>query len=349
MQSIALQHNTGDYTCMTNGLEDMYAEAARCEPPPGFLFCLGALCSPVYLKAARGEVPRMVYLNAAQPKRLYAFLAETVGFSCRVVEGRGFRFTLDAAKREIDAGNPVLAGACDMFHLPYMDKHYRKAHVPIHYFLIVGYDDDKRQVLLLDCGRERRQALSYDDLEQAWGAETKGFSRKNTMRAFGFQRPARGMRAVFEDGLRAKAEAFLRPRVGFAGARAYGKLAAELRGWEAELPPDAYRRSVAHLVEYCGFPPSPPEDASQAPQARQAARDRFAGLLDWGAREFGAPGLGDAAARFRASGELVGRLCALLMGCVKEGRPVGGDAASLVAGIAEAEREGFEAVELALA
>ena len=59
-----------------------------------------------------------------------------------MIEGRSFKFTFSRLKAFIDEGSPVVAGALDMYYLHYYSDLYEKQHVPIHYVLVVGYDDE---------------------------------------------------------------------------------------------------------------------------------------------------------------------------------------------------------------
>jgi len=305
---IDVPHRVCDYNCMVSGLEDLYAQRVRASLPPYFLFGLGAFCSPAYLKVSRSGAPRMFYPNAGQPARLYDFLKDVMQLEMRQSEGRSFPFALRTAKEAVDAGTPVLIGACDMYHLGYLDKFYHKIHVPIHYFLMTGYDDGAGHIILLDCGRLEPQQLSYEDLEKAWDAATPGFSKKNTLRVFTFPEQPPDPEQVFLCSLRKKAGANLQRVPDFIGVSAFGKLAKEISAWQSELTAGEYRASLLHLVQYCGFPPSLPDGESGMVSTHRAARQEFADLLNWGAREFAAPALADAAGLLSQSGELIARL-----------------------------------------
>jgi len=351
MPTIALQHSVGDYMCMTNGLEDMYAAATRSKPlPPFFLFGLSGFCNPVYLKfpAALSDIPRMVYINMALPRLVYRKLAKLLHCSCKTIEGKGFARTLDAAKKAVDDGRPVILGACDMFYLPYFEKHFQRAHVVVHFILMIGYDDAAGCVTVLDNARPEPQTLAYGDLERAWGVQTKWFSKKHTMRVFTFRDPTPDPQSVFVRALRDKANSSLRSKAGVWGLRSYDKLAKDLCRWEREMPRGKFRKSVALLVENCGFPPTPPLSADAAKITHRATRDRFATLLQWGAAEYGYEGLQTAAERFRESGRLIGELTALLLTTAAARKPVGEEAPALVREIAAREREGYEAILRAL-
>ena len=54
-----------------------------------------------------------------------------------------------------------------MYYLHYYPELYQKQHVPIHYVLVVGYDDDKQEVYIQDCSQEGIQKISYTEFEKA--------------------------------------------------------------------------------------------------------------------------------------------------------------------------------------
>lgn len=48
------------------------------------------------------------------------------------------------AKEQIDNEKPVVLGCLDMYYLSHYPKFYNKEHIPIHYILMVGYDDEEQ-------------------------------------------------------------------------------------------------------------------------------------------------------------------------------------------------------------
>ena len=81
-------------------------------------------------------------------------------------------------KNEIDEGYPVVLGPLDMFYLRYL-KMYHTEHIPIHYVMMIGYDEEKNCVLIYDCEREDVIELAVSDLELAWNIEKNGVGDKN--------------------------------------------------------------------------------------------------------------------------------------------------------------------------
>jgi len=292
MTSIALKHKVTDYTCMVNGLEDLYENTTQSTLPPYFLFGLSALCAPAYIKDKRSPVPRMFYPNSGQPQRLYDFLQEILGCGVEICQDTGFSNAFKKAKQAIDAGKPVLLGALDMYHLSYLEKFYHQQHIPIHYVLMIGYDENKEQIQLLDCSRNDPQFLSYKDLEKAWDAPSPGFSKKNTLRIFTFEKNPPAPKDVFFAGLKKKTAINLARVPDFIGVSAFGKLAREIMDWQQELGSEAYQSCLSHLVEYFGFPPLVPTSSKGLKKSHHGGRPQFAALLRWGAKEYNKEALG---------------------------------------------------------
>jgi hypothetical protein len=111
-------------------------------------------------------------------------LARIIGFEETVIEGKTFKNTFPKLKESIDSGQPVLAGALDIYYLQYYPDLYEKLHVPIHYVLVVGYDDEKHVVFVHDCSHEKVQPISCDEFEKALDVNVPGMSKRNTIRIF---------------------------------------------------------------------------------------------------------------------------------------------------------------------
>jgi len=137
-----LPHRVCESTCYVNGLEDILTWKGA-EYSDFLLSVIGGMAGFTYLRFKRADPPCMVYWGA-NPKYLMKDLANIIGFKETVIEGKTFKNTFPRLKESIDCGQPVMAGALDMYYLHYYPGLYRKQHVPIHYVLVVGYDDDKQ-------------------------------------------------------------------------------------------------------------------------------------------------------------------------------------------------------------
>jgi len=167
MKLITLPHKVCPYSCMINGMEDLYENKTGIRLPDYLLLFISGLLGFVYIKNKNAPTPRMVFWGSNLAKYQYGTLAEIVGFQWQMVSNRSFSFTLKRAKEYVDQDIAPLLGVLDMYHLPYYEKFYHKIHVPIHYVLMLGYDEEQKAVLVLDCDRPDVQEVSYNDLKQA--------------------------------------------------------------------------------------------------------------------------------------------------------------------------------------
>jgi hypothetical protein len=261
-----------------------------------------------------------------------------------MVSNRSFPFTLRRAKELVDRGTAPILGVLDMYHLPYYDKFYHQIHVPIHYVLLVGYDDGREAVMVLDCDRPDPQMVSYADLEQAWNVNIPGLGKKNTFYTFEFNDQVADVESIARNGLQKRAAEMLAPTVGMLGIKGMRKLAHELPHWPGELTPTQLDICLRHLVEFTGFPPVPPSRLtgySDAPDNHSAGRDIFAGLLRELSADYGEPTWAEAAQYFDQSAkvleELTDTVCDYILGKTKSLHT----AASLVTTIADIEERGF--------
>ncbi|BAK98039.1 hypothetical protein OBV_08410 [Oscillibacter valericigenes Sjm18-20] len=178
---IALKHHLDNYACMWNGIEDLYIQRTGQTLPSSFFFVLSGFGSFCYMKTPKAELKRIIALGDGRTKQMYEFLAPIVGFKYKHYTYKTFEQAIKKAKAEIDTGYPPVLGALDMYYLPYLSKLYHGEHIPFHYVLMVGYDDDAQCIYLLDCGREEMQTLPYDELRHAWDCSYPDLSKPNTV------------------------------------------------------------------------------------------------------------------------------------------------------------------------
>lgn len=341
---IELPHKVCGCSCMINGLEDLYENETGIRLPDWLLVHLSGLLGFVYLKNKNAPTPRMVFWGSNLARYQYEALADVVGFQWQMISDRSFQFTLKRAKEFVDQGRPALLGVLDMYHLPYYGKFYHKIHVPIHYVLMVGYDDEQEVVFVLDCDRPDVQTISYVDLEQGWNVNIPGLGKKNTFYTFEFNSRVADVEAIARKGLRKRAAEMLAAPAGMLGLKGMRKLACELLHWPEELTPSELDICLRHLVEFTGFPPVPPRQLTgydDAPDNHAAGRDNFAELLRKLSDDYSEPGWSDAAFHFDQSAEkleeLTDAVCEFILGGINTLEP----ATALVTTIAEIEERGF--------
>jgi len=291
-----LPHRVCESTCYVNGLEDLAAWRGA-DYTDFLLSVVGGMAGFTYLRFKRADPPCMVYWGA-NPKYLMKDLAGIIGFEETVVEGKTFKNTFPKLKEFIDNGQPVMAGALDMYYLQYYSDLYRKLHVPIHYVLVVGYDDEERVVFVHDCSHEGVQQVPYDAFERSMDVSVPGMSKRNTIRAFELPK---GMPSEFEvakTGFSRKAERFLNPPVKLFGIPAMRKLASEILEWDN-------KKCFEHMVTYATTPPLLPKTFENSHGMRFWQAD----VLNVLGSKYDLSIWKEASSMFRRSGEKIKRLC----------------------------------------
>jgi hypothetical protein len=243
---INLPHTVNESTCYVNGLYDVLAWKGA-DYSYFLLPVIGGMSSFTYLKFKLATPPCMVYWGP-RSQDLLNCLGEIIGFTRSTSEGKSFKNEFPKIKAYIDVRTPVMAGAIDMYYLPYYQQIYHREHIPIHYVLIVGYDDSKEVLFLHDCTYPGLQQVSYAEFEKAMNVSTPGLSKKNSYRVFVVPPRMPIELEVAQKGFTYKASRMLQPPVKLFGIPAMRKLAADIPGWTDEACFD-------HMVSYAGMTP----------------------------------------------------------------------------------------------
>jgi hypothetical protein len=177
---IPLPHKVLDYSCPINGIEDQYEWKTGTRLPGYFLMDLSAI-GFIYIKQKRAPAPGMVGWGNGMGKAQHEFLADLIGYRWNCSEGRPFKEAWQMAKASVTRGTPVILGLLDMYHLPYYPKFYHRIHIPQHFVLLVGYDEDQDTALVQDNGLPGIQEISLNDLRLAWNVNNPGQGQKNTL------------------------------------------------------------------------------------------------------------------------------------------------------------------------
>jgi len=292
----ALPHRVCESTCYVNGLEDLlvWKEAYYAD---FLLSVVGGMAGFAYLRFKRADPPCMVYWGA-NPKYLMKDLANIIGFKETVVEGKSFEFMFSRLKDFIQEDRPVVAGALDMYYLHYYPDLYKRQHVPIHYVLVVGYDDEEQAVFVHDCSHKNVQKIPYDEFENSLDVKVPGMSKRNTIRAFTLPRVIPSEFEVAKKGFSYKAERFLHPPVRLFGIPAMRKLADETFEWDN-------KKYFEHMVTYATTPPLLPRTFENSHGMRFWQADVLKALGD----KYNVSGWTEASKLFRQSGERIIKLC----------------------------------------
>jgi hypothetical protein len=291
-----LPHRVCEATCYVNGLEDLLTWKGA-DYLDFLLSVVGGMAGFAYLKYKRADPPCMVYWGAS-PKYLMKDLATILGFQEQVIEGRSFKFTFNRLKGFIDDGQPVMAGALDMYHLHYYSDLYQRQHVPIHYVLVVGYDDEEQAVFVHDCSYEAVQTIPYSEFEKSLDVNVPGMSKKNTLRTFTLPEKIPSEFDVAKKGLSYKADRFLHPPVSLFGIPAMRKLAKEIPEW-------ANTKCFEHMITYATTPPLLPKTFENS----HGMRFWQANVLKALGNKYAVGEWTEASTLFRQSGEKIITLC----------------------------------------
>ncbi len=294
---IRIPHRVQQSTCYVNGLFDILTwQGARYDY---FLLpIIGGMASFAYLKFKMAKPPCMVYWGNS-PKYLLQDLGEIIGFTQTVSEGKSFRNEFPKMKAYLEHDEPVMVGALDMYYLHYYPELHRKEHIPIHYVLMVGYDDERQVVYVHDCSVDGVQEIPYLDFERALDVNVPGMSKKNTFRVFQLPRRMPTELDIAKTGFVHKAGRMLDPPVTMFGVPAMRKLAREIVSWTNA---DCFK----HMVAYAGLtPPLIAQDLSNSNGLRLEQARVLGGL----GQKYGKRRWSEAAILFRGSGELVVKLC----------------------------------------
>ncbi len=184
-------------------------------------------------------------------------MSEIIGFTQLISEGRSFKNEFPRMKKYLDNNHPVMVGALDMYYLHYYPDLYKREHIPIHYILLVGYDDKKKVVFVHDCSFAGIQEVPYEEFASSLDVNVPGLSKKNTWRVFNIPDTLIAEQELAQRGLVLKAHRMLSPPVRIIGIPAMRKLAEEITAWTDE---ECYR----HMAAYAGLtPPLVSEDLSR--------------------------------------------------------------------------------------
>jgi hypothetical protein len=185
-----------------------------------------------------------------------------------------------------------------MYYLHYYPELYKKEHIPIHYLLVIGYDDEKETVYVHDCSMKEVQQIPYDEFEKSLNVSVPGMSKKNSYRVFSIPGILPSELIIAEKGLAHKAERMLKPPVSMFGIPAMRKLSKEISGWTDK---DCY----THMAAYAGLtPPLIAEDLSH----NDGSRFELARVLKELGLKYDKKQWSDASGLFMLSGELIIRL-----------------------------------------
>jgi hypothetical protein len=333
MSVLSIPHRPETGMCPVNGIRDLVHWRAGRDWSNEFVWGLGQGGGFAYLRFKAAEPPRQVYWGVAGPRQ-HRYLAELLTATYTEIENRSFGFSWGKARAAVDAGTPPVLGPLDMFHLHFYEGIYHRRHIPIHYELLVGCDEERAYVL--DTGSSAVQEIPLQELELAWDVNVPGLGKRNRLVILDVPRELPPTETLIRGSIADQCQAMLHPPVSMVGIPAMKKVAREIAGWPGELGEETAAQSLRQVREYLNSPPDLEGDHLTA------GRDRYIGFLQEAGERAGL----DFSEGIGRLGQSV-RIIPALAEAIRENRLE--DAAHLFRRIAEGEARAFEALDRAIA
>ena len=251
-QLLTLPHRTAPGLCPVNGIRDLIHWRTGTDWSNGFVQGLGQGGGFAYLRFNFADRPRQVYWGTATPRQ-HKYLAELLRASYSEIENRTFRYAWNKACDSVERGLPPIIGPLDMYYLQFYEPLYHQRHIPIHYLLLVGYDDANAYVH--DTGLEGIQTVPLVDLENAWNVSTPGLGKRNRFVILNIPEQIPQTTATIRQSILDECQTMLEPPVSMLGIPAMKKLAREIAHWPQELGITRTGACLKQVREYLSSPP----------------------------------------------------------------------------------------------
>lgn len=269
-QLLTIPHRPGAGMCPVNGIRDLVQWRCGRDWSNEFLWGLGQGGGFAYLRINRADPPRQVYTGIATPRQ-HRYLAELLHAGLVETENRAFTSSWGKAREAVDAGTPPVLGPLDMFHLPYHEQIYHRRHIPIHFLLLVGYENEKAYVY--DTDKEDAQIIPLNELRLAWDVNVPGLGKRNRLAIVDVPEDLSPTDPLIRKSIADQCRTMLHPPVSMVGIPAMRKVAREIAGWPEEWGEETAARCLRQVREYLSSPP----DLEGAHLT--AGRDRYIAFL----------------------------------------------------------------------
>jgi len=337
---LEIPHSVCKYTCMVNGINDVYEWKTCQKLPCMFMMILSGMASFTYLKFKGAKPPCMVFWGPSI-KTQYKNLREIFGIDIEITnEGRSFSNAMKILKKSIDEGNSVIVGPLDMFHLEYRDF-FKKLHVTAHFVLVVGYDDSSKRVYLYDCDFEDLKSLSYENLQLAWSTDEKGYLKRNSVITFTIPKTSQSIDTITRRGLLHKANEMLNPSIRNFGIPGIRKLSKEFPMWESWMSKEDYILALQNMVMFANVPPT----LSREIDNFTGLRREFSNLLKELRAYVENSELEQLSEFFKDSAKLIERLCHIILDYLDLKEDRRSEIPELLSSIAETEEAAYNLIK----
>ena len=249
---LTLPHRRAHGMCPVNGIRDLVHWRSGRDWSNEFVYGLGQGGGFAYLRFKSADPPRQVYWGIAGPRQ-HKYLAELLDADYTEIENRSFKFSWQKAQEAVEAGTPPVLGPLDMFYLHFYEGMYHKRHIPIHYVLLVGYEDEKAYVY--DTDKSDVQEIPLDELQLAWDVNVPGLGKRNRLAVFDIPQDLAPTDALVRKSIADECQTMLHPPVSMVGIPAMKKVAREIARWPEELGEDTAAQCLRQVREYLNSPP----------------------------------------------------------------------------------------------
>ena len=247
-----IPHRTSHGMCPVNGIRDLVQWRSGWDWSNEFLWGLGQGGGFAYLRFNAADPPRQMYTGISTPRQ-HRYLAWLFHAGFTESENRAFKSSWEKARQTVEAGTPPVLGPLDMYHLHYYPELYHRRHIPIHFVLLVGYDDDTAYVH--DTDKDAVQAIPLNELQLAWDVDVPGLGKRNRLAIVDIPQALPPTDALIRQAILDQCQTMLHPPVSMVGIPAMRKLANEITSWSEELGEDTAARCLRQVREYLNSPP----------------------------------------------------------------------------------------------
>ncbi len=249
---LEIPHRRAHGLCPVNGIRDLVQWRTGRDWSNEFVWGLGQGGGFAYLRFNSAKPPRQLYTGIATPRQ-HRYLADLLQAEFMEVEKRSFKFSWQKAREALDAGNPPILGPLDMYFLHFYQDLYHQRHIPIHFLLMVGYDEEK--VYVLDTDMEDVQTIPLEELQLAWDVNVPGIGKQNRLAVLDIPHELPPDKDLIYQAIHDQSESMLHPPVAMIGIPAMRKIAGEIGHWKEELGEEVARQCLRQTREYLNSPP----------------------------------------------------------------------------------------------
>ncbi len=324
-QLLTIPHRRAHGLCPVNGIRDLVQWRTGNDWSNEFLFGFAQGGGFAYLRINVARPPRQVYWGNASPRQ-HRYIAELLKADYTELENRSFKHTWKVAQAAVDAGIPPVLGPLDMFHLPFYPDLYQQRHIPIHYLLLVGYDNENAYVH--DTDMQDIQAVPLAELEGACAVNIPGLGKRNRLVTLNIPEQISPVAELIKRAILDECRMMLKPPISMFGIPAMEKLSGEIANWPTELGQETAGRCLEQVREYLSSPPDVMGDHLTA------GRDNYIAFLEQ-ASCLANLDLNEAIENFRSAMQLIPGIAS----AIREGKLA--EAAAGFAGIAQREGGAF--------